>query len=144
VERSWNDLVDRGMVLWQSWNGLVIHIERDGKLEIIKLVVSRFLIVKSILVFFQVPRFALLTFNKDYSSPLINYHHVGQHGRNHEIGKGSNFQREEGSISNMVDKIQSVRKCLWSMAEKDLPTTEDNEAEINVDQQAAVKRNSTF
>jgi hypothetical protein len=34
---SWND---RGMVLWQSWNGLVIHNERDGKLEIIKLVVS--------------------------------------------------------------------------------------------------------
>jgi hypothetical protein len=44
---SWND---RGMVLWQSWNGLVIHIERDGKLEINRPVVSHFLTVKSILV----------------------------------------------------------------------------------------------
>jgi hypothetical protein len=32
--------------------------------------------------------------------------------------------------------------ALSAKAEKDLPTTEDNEAEINVDQQAAVKRNN--
>jgi hypothetical protein len=128
----------------------VIHIERDGKLEIIKQVVSHFLIVKSILVYFKVPRFALLTFKTTKIILLLLSTIIMSDNTDATMKsvKVQTFNGKKDAVQTWWIRFKAFANAygflpaLSAKAEKDLPTTENNEVEINVDQQAAVKRNN--